>query len=57
VIEPTSHALMDMMHYHDIERNDGQEEKALLRRWGVLNAIRAGMAGVATGLGTLVLML
>jgi hypothetical protein len=56
VLEPTSHALMDMIHYHDIERNDEQEERDLLRKWGSLNAVRAGMAGVATAMGAWVLM-
>ena len=56
VLEPTSNALMDMIHYQDIERTDGQEERVLLRKWGVLNAVRAGMAGLATGLGVWVLM-
>lgn len=51
VLEPTSHALMDAVHYHDIERNDGQEERELLRKWGRLNAVRAGAAGVAAGMG------
>lgn len=56
ILEPTSHALMDMMHYRDIERTDGQEERVLVRKWGSLNGVRAGMAGVATGLGVWVLV-
>lgn len=56
ILEPTSHALMDMMHYRDIERTDGQEERVLLRKWGSLNGMRAGIAGVATGLGVWVLV-
>lgn len=56
VLEPTSNAIMDKIHYHDIERNDGQEERALVKRWGVLNGIRATFPAVAAWLGACALL-
>ncbi|MCJ1474714.1 hypothetical protein MMC13_003374 [Lambiella insularis] len=56
VLEPTSNAIKDKIHYHDIERNDGQEEIALVKRWGVLNSISATFPAVAAWLGALALL-